>query len=247
VRLVTLALWQRYREQGDLTARRHLLDSYLGLVHHTALELSSHRPGTPELEDLIGAGTVGLVQALEGFDHSRGFAFSTYAMPRIRGAMLDEIHAQDWAPRSVRVRRKLLAQARNDLQQALGCLPTELQVAERMGVNMPTYWKWVGEIEGRSMVALDHAGRGAEDEALHERIPDGRVAAPGDELMREEQLQELRLAVDGLPAKDRLVLSLYYYEGLALREIGEILHVSESRISQIHGRAIKRLRTSLAA
>ena len=177
--LVNRALWQRYREHGDLAARTQLLDSYLGLVHHTAHEMRRHRPGAPELEDLIGAGTVGLVQALEGFDHLRGLAFSTYAMPRIRGAMLDEIHAQDWAPRSVRVRRKLLAQARAELQQSLGCLPSETQVAERMGVNMPTYWKWVGEIEGRSMVALDHTGRGTEDEALHERIPDERVPSAG--------------------------------------------------------------------
>jgi RNA polymerase sigma factor FliA len=240
-------LWHRYRELGDLRARVQLLDSYLGLVHHTAHELSRHRPGAPELEDLIGAGTVGLVQALEGFDPLRGLAFSTYAMPRIRGAMLDEIHAQDWAPRSVRVRRKLLAKTRAELQQKLGQPPSEQQVAERMGVPMPTYWKWVGEIEGRSMVALDHAMRGSEDDALHEMIPDDRAAAPGDELMHEEQLEELREAIGGLPQKDRMVLSLYYYEGLTLREIGEILHVSESRISQIHGRAVKRLRATMEA
>lgn len=238
-------LWHRYRELGDLRARTQLLDSYLGLVHHTAHELRRHRPGAPELEDLIGAGSVGLVQALEGFDPQRGLAFSTYAMPRIRGAMLDEIHAQDWAPRSVRVRRKLLAQTRAELQQKLGATPSETQVAERMGVNMPTYWKWVGEVEGRSMVALDHAPRGHEDEALHEVIADHAAAAPGDELMHEEQLDELREAIGALPGKDRLVLSLYYYEGLTLREIGEVLHVSESRISQIHGRAIKRLRACM--
>jgi RNA polymerase sigma factor FliA len=242
---VNAVLWQRYRELGDLSARSQLLDSYLGLVHHTAHELRRHRPGAPELEDLIGAGTVGLVQALEGFEVSRGLAFSTYAMPRIRGAMLDEIHAQDWAPRSVRVRRRLLAQARAELQQTLCQKPTETQVAERMGVNMPTYWKWVGEIEGRSMVALDHAPRGLDDDALHELIPDEHAEAPGEELMHEEQLSELREAIGALPGKDRLVLSLYYYEGLTLREIGEVLHVSESRISQIHGRAIKRLRGTL--
>ena len=243
--IVNAVLWQRYREQGDLAARAQLLDSYLGLVHHTAHDLRRHGPGAPDLEDLIGAGSVGLVQALEGFDPLRGLAFSTYAMPRIRGAMLDEIHAQDWAPRSVRVRRKLLAQARAELQQSLGCLPSETQVAERMGVNMATYWKWVNEVEGRGMVALDHGTHGSEDEALHERIADDRVPAPGDELMRDQELQELRGAIDALPAKDRLVLSLYYYEGLALREIGEVLHVSESRVSQIHGRAIKRLRAAL--
>src|SRR5262249_39772275 len=111
----TDALWQRYRGSGDLDARAQLLAGYLGLVHHTAHEMRRNRPGVPELDDLIGAGTLGLVQALEGFDPGRGLAFSTYAMPRIRGAMLDEIHAQDWAPRSVRERRRLLAAARAEL------------------------------------------------------------------------------------------------------------------------------------
>lgn len=238
-------LWRQYREGGDLKARAQLLDSYLGLVHHAAHELRRHRPGAPDLEDLVGAGTVGLVQALEGFDADRGLAFSTYAMPRIRGAMLDEIHAQDWSPRTIRVRRRLLAQTRSELQQTLGGPPTEAQVAERMGVDMPTYHKWVGETEGRSMVALDHAPRGVEDEALHEVIPDDRAPAPGDELMQEEQLDQLREAIGALPGKDRLVLSLYYFENLTLREIGEVLHVSESRVSQLHGRAIQRLRASM--
>ena len=218
-------LWHRYRELGDLTARVQLLDSYLGLVHHTAHEMRRHRPGAPELEDLIGAGTVGLVQALEGFDPLRGLAFSTYAMPRIRGAILDEINAQDWAPRSVRVRRKLLAQARAELQQKLGGAPTESQVAERMGVPMPTFWKWVGEIEGRSMVALDHAPRGGEDDALHELVPDDRAAAPGDELIRRQheapqQFAVFRLRAGRLAAVEAVNSAKDYMTGRKLLESG---------------------------
>jgi RNA polymerase sigma factor for flagellar operon FliA len=240
-------LWQRYREQGDLQARTQLLDSYLGLVHHTAHEMRRNRAGNVELDDLVGAGTVGLVQALEGFEPERGLAFSTYAMPRIRGAMLDEIQSRDWSPRTVRVRRRLLAEARAHLQQALGAVPSEAQVAERMGVDMPTYHKWVGEVEGRSIVALDHAPRGLEDEPLHEMIPDERVPEPGAELMQEQQLDQLREGLQSLPSKDRMVLALYYFENLTLREIGEVLHVSESRVSQIHGRALKRLRAEVEA
>ena len=239
------ALWQQYREQGDLRARTQLLDSYLGLVHHTAHEMRRHRAGNVELDDLIGAGTVGLVQALEGFEPERGLAFSTYAMPRIRGAMLDEIQSKDWSPRTVRVRRKLLAEARASLQQSLGGVPTESQVAERMGVDMPTYHKWVGEVEGRSIVALDHAPHGLEDEPLHERVADERVPEPGAELMAEQQLDQLREGLNALPSKDRMVLALYYFENLTLREIGEVLHVTESRVSQIHSRAIQRLRAGM--
>jgi RNA polymerase sigma factor for flagellar operon FliA len=239
---VTEALWERYRGHGDTSARAKLLDSYMGLVLHAAHELRRRGAGGVEFEDLVGAGSLGLVQALEGFDTSRGLAFSTYAMPRIRGAMLDEINHRDWAPRTVRVRRRLLAQARAELQHRLGRAPDPEELAERMGVDLATYWKWAGEIEGRGLVGLDDLGGESSDLALHERIPDPFASAPGADLMEAEQLQELRNALEELPAKDRLVLSLYYYEGLTLRQIGEILHVTESRVSQIHGRAVKRLR-----
>ena len=241
---VNEVLWHRYRELGDLQARSQLLDSFLGLVHHTAHDMLRFRPGAPELEDLIGAGTVGMVQALEGFDPKRGLAFSTYAMPRIRGAMLDELRGRDWMPRSIRTRSRLLNSARNELQQRLGRQPSNEELCAELKIELELLYRWQKETAGRILLQLDSGGNGGEDHEprLSESIADLFAAEPGEALDDEETLAQLRGAFQRLTARDRMVLSLYYYEELNLRQIGEVMHVSESRISQIRTRALKRLR-----
>jgi RNA polymerase sigma factor for flagellar operon FliA len=237
------ALWARYREKGDTIARAQLLDRYLGLVHHSAHQLARRISRDVEIDDLIGAGTLGLVQALEGFDPGRGLAFSTYAMPRIRGSMLDELRARDWMPRSVRMRSRQLAQARSSLQQKLGRQPSHEEIASTLGVDMPTFWKWQEEVDGRLILQLDGSGPGGDDEPrLSESIADAFAETPGDSLDDTESIARLRGSFEQLSARDRLVLTLYYYEELNLRQIGDVLHVSESRVSQIRTRALKRLR-----
>jgi len=240
---LTDALWGRYREAGDLEARSELLDRYLGLVYHSAREIVKRVSRDLEFDELISAGTLGLVQALEGFDHSRGLAFSTYAVPRIRGAILDELRSRDWMPRTLRARRRQLARVRADLQQRHGRTPEAKEMAAELGIELPLYWRWAEEADGRVMVALHSAAEGAHDDSrLDETIPDHALGAPDDALTRAETLAELREAFASLPAKDRLVLSLYYYEQLNLKQIGELLHVTESRVSQIRTRALQRLR-----
>jgi RNA polymerase sigma factor for flagellar operon FliA len=242
------ALWERYRTGGDPEARTQLLDRYLGLVHHAAHETLKRVSGTVEFDELVSAGTVGLVQALEGFEPGRGLAFSTYAMPRIRGAMLDELRSQDWMPRTVRERARRLGQALAELQHRLGRAPGAAEMAARLGIDVATYWRWLEETGERVMVGLDQQARhGTGDESqLHETIPDLELPDPGAALMREETLAVLREAFQELPAKDRLVLSLYYYEELNLRQIGEVLHITESRVSQIRARALRRLRQRMS-
>jgi RNA polymerase sigma factor for flagellar operon FliA len=241
------ALWQRYRTGHDLNARRELLNAYLGLVHHCAHEMVTRLSRDIELDDLVGAGTVGLVQALEGFDPERGLAFSTYAMPRVRGAMLDELRGRDWRPRSVRGRSRRLAQARAEAEQRLGRAPSAQEVAESLGLDIETYWKWVDETEGRVVVALEggawneEGGRGR----LAETVPDPAATAPAARLAEEQRLDALRRAFSGLPQRERLVLALSFYEEMNLKQIGEVLHVTESRVSQIRTRALKRLREML--
>ena len=236
------ALWARYREKGDTLARAQLLDRYLGLVHHSAHQLARRISRDVEIDDLIGAGTLGLVQALEGFDPGRGLAFSTYAMPRIRGAMLDELRARDWMPRSIRRRSRQLAAARAQLQQSLGRQPSHEEIASTLGVDMPTFWKWQEEVDGRVILQLDGSSHANEDAPpLAETIADAMAAEPGDTLDDADALTRLRGAFQHLSARDRLVLTLYYYEELTLRQIGDVLHVSESRVSQIRSRALKRL------
>ena len=238
---VSRDLWNLFLNEGDDRARTRLLESYLGLVHHTAHRFRRNGGG-PDLHDLIGAGTLGLMQSIEGFDPSRGLAFSTYAMPRIRGAMLDEINAREWSSRTARSRRRQLGRARADLQQRLGRMPDPEQVAERLGIDLATYWKWVGEVECRVLVALDEPDRGPDDSSLFDRLADEAAARPGDELEQAQMLEQLRAGLMRLARKDRLVLSLSYYEGLTLKEIGDLLGVSESRVSQIRARALRRLR-----
>jgi len=241
------ALWARYRAQSDPAARSQLLDRYIGLVHHTAREIIRRVSRAVELDELVSAGTLGLVQALEGFDPGRGLAFSSYAIPRIRGAMLDELRAQDWVPRSVRARSRQLAQARDGLLQRLGRMPMATELAQALGVDLDTYWRWADQAEGRVVLALD-APAGADehgDSPLSETIADTESTDPGADLARSETLRALHESFALLSSKDRLVLSLYYYEQMNLKEIGEVLHVSESRVSQIRTRALRRLREAI--
>ena len=242
---LTDTLWARYRATGDTKVRAQLLDRYLGLVHHSAHQLLRRVSRDIELHDLVGAGTLGLVQALEGFEPERGLAFSTYAMPRIRGAMLDELRGRDWMPRSVRMRSRQFFATRADLQQKLGRQPAVEEEAEALGLDMPTYFRWQEEVDGRVILRLD-AGSGSDDgdlaPRLAESIADLFAAEPGAELDHEQMLERLREGFLQMSSRDRMVLSLYYYEEMNLREIGQVLHVSESRISQIRTRALKRLR-----
>jgi RNA polymerase sigma factor for flagellar operon FliA len=244
---LTEALWERWRRHGDPSARTQLLDRYLGLVYHAAREMMKRTPRELELHDLVSAGTVGLVQALEGFDPGRRLAFSTYAVPRIRGAILDELRSQDRMPRTARSRKRGIAEARSRLQQKLGRAPAAHEVARALGVDLPTLWQWEQDIEGRTTVPLDEpAGPNGSELRLAETLADPAAEEPGDGLDRAERLGQLRAAFDVLPQRERLVLSLYYHEGLNLRQIGEVLHVTESRVSQIRTRALARLRHDLA-
>ena len=244
----TEELWERFRAHGDPAARSLLLDRYIGLVHHHAREIV-RRTQSLDLDELVSARTVGLVQALEGFDPSRGLAFSTYAVPRIRGAMLDELRHRDWLPRSVRARSRRLEQVRAALQQRLSRPPTSEELAEALGVDLDTYWRWQSELEGHSLVELDRtAGDGLSGEAsLSEAIADAGASEPAARLLEEEGLSRLRAALEVLPERERLVLALYYFEELTLRQIGEALHVTESRVSQLRTRALRRLRDWLSA
>jgi RNA polymerase sigma factor for flagellar operon FliA len=240
----TDALWQRFRASGDREARARLLDGYLGLVLHCARDLARRVSCSVELDDLISAGTVGLVQTLEGFDPARGLAFSTYAVPRIRGAMLDELRGRDWMPRRLRARSRQIGRARADLEQRLGRAPSTPEMASHLEIDLPTCWKWVAESDGRVMLGLDESvDCDSSDQArLAETIPDPHGAQPGDRIEHEEELRQLREAFAELSDRDRLVLTLFYYEGLSQRQIGDVLQVSESRVSQIHARALRRLR-----
>jgi RNA polymerase sigma factor for flagellar operon FliA len=246
---LTDALWARYRETGDVDARAQLLDRYLGLVHHTAREIGGRTPAV-ELDDLVSAGTLGLIRALETFDLSRGLAFSTYAVQRIRGAILDDLLARDWTPRSVRVKGRQIAAAVSTLEKKLARSPEPKEIAEVLNIDVETYWQWRGAVDSGVVLSFEGDATYRDDGALaslEQTLEDPNAPLPGTALAQDEESTLLREAIAELPEKERLVLSLYYYEELNLRQIAEVLHVTESRISQIRTQTLRRLREKLSA
>lgn len=240
-------LWERFHRNHDSAARSALLDQHLGLVHHVARQLARHLPPDVELGELTSAGTLGLVKALEAFDPERGLEFSTYATPRIRGAILDELREQDWVPRSVRQKHRLIRTAVSALEQRLGQAPGPGAIAKDLGIDLPTYWRWIREIEQAILVPMPALAPGDGVHPLDETLADLSAPAIGADIDQAEEHASLESALATLPPNERTVLSLYYYEELTLRQIADVLHLTESRISQIRTQALRRLRTRLGA
>jgi RNA polymerase sigma factor for flagellar operon FliA len=237
--------WAAYAA-GDVDARDTLLRENLSLVHHVARQLARGLAADADIDELVSAGTMGLMSALESFDVGRGLAFSTFAVPRIRGSILDELRRQDHVPRSVRRKTRNIAAARETLMRTLGRSPDVNEVAAALGVEAEPLWRWQADVEGAAHVPLDRS--------VTDR--DGLTTSPaeflgnGDELtderlVREEDVALLREALLGLKDQERTVLSLYYFEELKAREIAEVMGVSESRISQIRSKALIQLRDVL--
>ncbi len=242
-REVTDALWERYARDRDIAARDALLDQYIGLVHHAAREVAHQIPKSLDLDDLVGAGTLGLVQALENFDPARGFAFSSFAVPRIRGAIIDEIRSWDWVPRTARDRGRRMRRAAEQLRQHLGREPRADEMAEALGMDLDEYLRHSNDGRDPVMMSIDGGGSSGDDEGPHlaEVIADPGAGADFERLEKAEDMAALAEAFESLSERDRTILTLSYFERLTLREIGEVLHVTESRVSQIRTRAIRRL------
>jgi RNA polymerase sigma factor FliA len=244
---LTDGLWVSYRANRDPAARAQLLDRHVGLVYHVAREIAS-RSRQGEMEDLVSAGTLGLVRALDSFDHTRGLAFSTYAVRRIRGAILDDLRSRDWTPRSVRSKARRLAEATARLQSRLGREPEAREIATELDIELETYWEWRSAADGGVWVSFD-TWAGPNDRngpALEDVLTDPDAPMLDGGLLHEDRVRQLRSAIAELPQQERTVLALYYYEELNLRQIADILHVTQSRISQIRTKALSRLKRKLS-
>ena len=239
-------LWAAYAA-GDVGARDALLRDNLSLVHHVAGPLARGLAADADVDELVSAGTMGLMSALESFDLERGLAFSTFAVPRIRGAILDELRRQDHVPRSVRRKTRSIATARETLMRTLGRSPDPAEVATALGVDAETLWRWQADVEGAVQVPLDRGAPGMDGAPVSPAdILGSGEELTDDRLTREEEVALLREALLALKDQERTVLSLYYFEELKAREIAEVLGVSESRISQIRSKALSQLRQILA-
>ncbi len=241
----TSELWRAYAA-GDTAARERLLTEHLGLVHFVARQVARGISVEADFDELVSAGTIGLMNALESFDAGRGLAFSTFAAPRIRGAILDELRRQDHVPRSVRRKSRDIATAREALTRVLGRAPENREIADHLGVDMDTLWRWQNEVEGAVHVPLDRpTGDGTAPTPL-EMLAGDDDRGVEDSLTREQEVEHLKHAIMGLKEQERTVLALYYFEELKLHEIAKVLELTESRVSQIRSKAIGRLRERLA-
>jgi RNA polymerase sigma factor for flagellar operon FliA len=242
----TPGLWKRYRSSADVDARDLLLQRYLSLVHFVARRMRG-RLVAVEYDELVSAGNVGLLKALDGYDARRGHAFSTYAVPRIRGAILDDLRRRDWMPRSGRARSRRMFAARAELEGRLQRAPTPAEVAGELGLDLEAYWRWRDELDPLSRPEVGVTG----DIGHHARAALGYEARtesdelPDQRLLREERLTALRAAIGRLPERERRVLALCYFEELTMREVGAALGVTESRVCQIRQQALRRLRKAL--
>ena len=242
------SLWTRHAA-GEPAAREALLAEHLNLVHHVAHQLSRTLAARIDVDELVSAGTLGLIDSLDHFDAARGLAFSTFAVPRIRGSMLDELRRQDHVPRSVRRKARDIGAARERLARTTGHAPDDRALAAELGVDLATLWRWQSDVEGAVHVPLDRPG-GDHDE--HAPPPAELIAdEEGDDvdarLTTSQEIALLRDAILGLGPQERIVLSLYYFEELKLHQIATILELTESRISQIRTRALSKLRQAMRA
>jgi len=228
--------------------RQALLREHLGLVYFVARQIARGGRGDIELDELVSAGVLGLTEALDSFDTSRGLAFSTFATPRIRGAILDELRRQDHVPRSVRRKTRDLKAATDALSTG-GHEPTDKEMAAHLNVDVDTLRRWQLDVEGAIQVSLDGSVSSIDDDApSHAEILAGTTDENiEDEVNRKQEIDVLARALQGLSDQERLVITLYYYEDLKLHEIAIALGVSESRVSQIRTKALGKLRGDIGA
>jgi RNA polymerase sigma factor for flagellar operon FliA len=246
----TQALWQEFKKTGDRGIRDRLILTYAPLVKYVAGRLGSGLPAHVEEGDLVSYGLLGLMGAIERFDPDRDIKFETYAISRIKGSIIDELRSMDWVPRSVRARARDIERAIGQLEAKLMRAPTDEEIAERLGVTTPELEDALLEISRSSIAALDElwSSSGTGDPvALIDTLEDPQAPEPQKAMAQTELREALGEAIARLPEREKLVVTLYYYEELTLREIGEVLGVTESRVSQLHTKAILRLKARLAA
>ncbi len=242
-------LWRRYKEENDQAARERLVVAYSPMVKFVAGRLGAGLPSHVDDADLISYGLLGLIGAIERFEPERGIKFETFAMTRIRGAIIDELRSLDWVPRSVRARAREIEAAQNKLEHELQRAPTEAELAQQLGISEEMLQSSLLEIANSSVYALDElwsvSDASGDQVSLLDTISDPRAEDPQESLATTEIKDRLTEAIASLPEREQLVVALYYYEGLTLREIGEVLGVTESRVSQLHTKAVMRLKSAL--
>ena len=246
--MATQTIWENYKKTLDPITRDKLLNEYLPLVKNVAGRMAIGFPKSVELNDLISTGVIGLIEAFNNYDPSRGVKFETYAVPRIRGAILDELRALDWVPRSTRAKSREIEKAMTKLENRLGRSPSEMELAKQLNISSDELLSALDDVSSTTLLSLDELICREDDNRQVPRIETIQNEGVNNVLHDLERV-ELRAflinAISTLSEQERLVVALYYYEELTLKEIGEVMLISESRVSQIHTKAVLRLRAMI--
>lgn len=232
-------LWQRFKQTGDLDARERLIVHYAPLVKYVAGRVRAGLPPQVDQGDLISDGIIGLMDAIDKFDPSRGLQFQTYAARRLRGAIIDGLRRSDWVPRSVRDKLREIDTAQVALERRLGRTPTDKEVAAELSISTAELRSAYGVVSYTHVRSIDELG------AAYENYPQGTTFLADHDV--DDRTDDFLHNVHGLPDRDRVIVALYYWERFTLAEIGQVLGVSESRVSQLHTRAMLTLRRQLTS
>lgn len=241
-------LWRTYKRTKDESVKEQLIRRYLYLVKYVAGRMALRLPSHVDVDDLSGAGAMGFLAALEAYDPEREVDFPTYALNRIRGSILDELRGLDWVPRFVRKKARMVERAISELEQLLHRHPTDEEMAAHLKISLEEYHETLGEIRGNTLVSLDEGWSDERPDSgpIPSQTPrETNQLDPFMDLAIKERRSILAKLIETLPPQERTVLALYYYDELTMKEIGEVLDISESRVSQVHSGAVLRLRARL--
>lgn len=246
------SLLKKYKEEPKKSLKRNqkeeLIKEYAPLIKFVAQKIAIRLPPNIELDDLISAGSIGLMDAIDKWDPTRDNKFKTYAEFRIRGSILDELRAQDWIPRSVRDKAKALDRTITALENELGRYPTEEEISTKLNMPIGEFHELVNQVRPVSLLSIDDQPTFSDSDkkSIANLLEGAKSGNPFNQLNVKVVKDVVAKAIEELPERQRLVLSLYYFEDLNLKEIGQVLRVTESRVSQLHAQAVTRLRAKLA-
>ena len=245
----TEELWKEYKLLGIRAARDALITRYAPLVKYVAGRVAINLPRSVDEGDLVGYGTLGLIDAIERFDPGRGVKFETYAIARIRGSMIDGLRSMDWVPVSVRHRNRNMEKVVTDLENQLGRSATDEEIAKELGISIEEYNQRIQDMSGSAILSLEDMWANSDESEPATRmaeIRDEKAVDPLDEVEWNSRRDALAKAIERLPERERLVITLYYFEGLTVKEIAYVLKVSPSRVSQLHTKAVIRLKGAMS-
>ena len=238
-------IWKQFHKTKDEHSRNLLMEHYSPLVRYSAERLHSKLPDKVDVDDLISAGIFGLMDAIDAFDAARGVKFETYCSPRIRGSILDELRSMDWVPRLVRARASQLARATQSLETHLGHKPTKEEIAEELNMDMEEFDRLQRDANAISLVSLDTKYNDKDGERDIREIDIIKDKKSKDPLIEAQKRDLKNLLTKGLTRAERLIIVLYYYEEMTMKEIGATLDLSESRVSQMHSSIVARLKAQM--